>query len=329
MSSHGRYLFARLGSPVTSSPRDDLPIEGHDQIVAMDLAQQGKMLWSPIEPEDDFAFEGPPISDGDGLYIAMRRTLSQPQAYVAAFDLKTGQPRWKTWLSAAESPALGRSEEVTHNLLTLHDGVLYCNTNLGAIAAVDASSGKTRWLIAYQRANFDPEKNGEPATNFQRDLNPCIYWRGLLLVAPSDCHDLLCLEASTGQLLWSIPARDIIHLFGVTDDGKLLASGNRLWWIDAQTGRITARFPAANNADPQGYGRGALAGDVVYFPTQQALYVFDAATAKQLRQPIDLARRGLTGGNIIVAQNHLLITTADKVAAFAETTSGERGASAP
>ena len=243
MSSHGRYLFARLGSPVTSGPRDDLPIEGHDQIVVMDLAQQGKMLWSPIEPEDDFAFEGPPISDGDGLYIAMRRTLSQPQAYVAAFDLKTGQPRWKTWLSAAESPALGRSEEVTHNLLTLHDEVLYCNTNLGAVAAVDAASGKVQWLTAYQRANFDPEKNGEPATNFQRDLHPCLYWRGLLLVAPSDCHDLLCLEASTGQLLWSVPARDIVHLLGVTDEGKLLASGNRLWWIDVETGRITARFP--------------------------------------------------------------------------------------
>ena len=61
-----------------------------------------------------------------------------------------------------------------------------------------------------------------------------------------------------------------------------------------------------------------LAGDAVYFPTQESLYVFDASTARQLRQPIYLARRGLTGGNIIVAQNHLLITTADKVAAFKE-----------
>jgi len=316
MSSHGRYVFARIGSPVTSGPRDDLPIEGRDQLIAMDQRQQGKLLWGPIDPEGDFAFEGAPLSDGDRLYVAMRRSLAQPQAYVAAFDLKTGQPRWRTWLSAAESPALGRNEEVTHNLLTLHDGVLYCNTNLGAVAAVDAADGKILWLTAYRRANFDPEKSGEPATNFQRDRNPCVYWRGLLLVAPSDCHDLLCLEAATGQLLWSLPARDIIHVLGVNDDGKLLAGGNRLWWIEAQTGNILARFPESQKARPRGYGRGVLAGGVVYWPTQTDLYVFDQSTARQVRQPINLARRGLTGGNIFVAQEHLLITTADRVFAF-------------
>lgn len=334
MSSRGRYVFARIGSPVTMRPGDDLPIEGRDQIVALDLEQQGKLLWEPISPHDDFAFEGPPISDGDGLYVALRRSQTQPQSYVAAYDLKTGQPRWRTWLSAAESPALGRSEEVTHNLLTLHDGVIYCNTNLGAVAAVEAASGKIKWLTVYQRANFDPEKNGEPASNFQRDLNPCVYWNGLLLVAPSDSHDLLCLEAATGQLLWSLPARDIIHLLGVSDDGNLLAGGNRLWWIDAQTGRTLARFPASNKARPHGYGRGILAGGIVYWPTHDALYVFDQNTARQVRQPIDLARRGLTGGNILVAGGQLLITTADKVVAFRDEQlggpqQGGRGASAP
>ena len=318
MSSHGRYAFARIGSPVTMRPRDDLPIEGHDQIVSIDLKQQGKLLWEPIDPPDEFAFEGTPVSDGDGLFVAMRRSLAQPQSYLAAYDLKTGQPHWRTWLSAAESPALGRSEEVTHNLLTLHDGVLYCNTNLGAVAAVAADTGKTLWATVYPRANFDPEKSGEPATNFQRDVNPCVYWKGLLLVAPSDSHELLCLEAATGQVIWSLPARDIVHILGVSDDGRLLASGNRLWWIDAETGNILARFPESNKAEPRGHGRGALAGDVVYWPAKDALYVFDQHSARQTRQPIDLARRGLTGGNIIVAGDQLIITTADKVYAFQE-----------
>jgi hypothetical protein len=69
-----------------------------------------------------------------------------------------------------------------------------------------------------------------------------------------------------------------------------------------------------------------LAGGNIYWPTASEIYVFDQATARQVRQPIQLAERGATGGNLIVAGGHLLITTADKVIAFAD---GERGASAP
>ncbi len=318
MSSHGRYAFARIGSPATMRPRDDLPVEGHDQIIALDLQQQGKLLWKPLEPDEHFAFEGSPVSDGTSLFVAMRHTQAQPQAFVAAYDLKTGQPRWRTWICAAESPALGHSEEVTHNLLTLHDGVIYFNTNLGAVAAVNADNGKILWATRYRRADFDSGVSGEAATNFQRDLNPCVYWRGLLFAASSDCKDLLCIEAASGQLLWSTPAGDIVHLLGVSDDGKLLASGRRLWWIDAETGITTARYPESKQAEPEGFGRGVLAGDVVYWPTKDAIYVFDQSTARMIRQPIDLSRRGLTGGNLLVADGHLLVTTADKVVAFTE-----------
>jgi outer membrane protein assembly factor BamB len=325
LSSDGHYAFARVGSPVTLRPRDELPVEGRDSLVALDLTQQGKLLWAPIGLEGATALEGPPVVDGSSLYIAVRASQAQPQAEVACFDLKTGQKRWQTWVCGAESPALGRSEEITHNLLTLHDGVIYFNTNLGCVAALRASDGQTLWVTRYRRANFEPLASGEPAMNFQRDLNPCIYWRGLLFVAPSDCQSLLCLEAASGQLLWSTPASDIVHLLGI-GDGRLIASGQRLWWIDPYTGTVAARFPESRKAEPQGMGRGVLAGSNIYWPTASEIYVFDQSTARQVRQPIQLDQRGASGGNLVVANGHLLVTTADKVIAFAD---GERGASAP
>jgi outer membrane protein assembly factor BamB len=324
LSSYKNFVFARMGSPVTLQVDEEIRSEGRSSIVAIDIAEQGKLLWEPIEAEGDFAFEGPPVCDGTSLYIAMRRSLAQPQAHVACFDLKTGEPRWRTWVCAAESPSLGRTEEVTHNLLTLDGDKLYFNSNLGCVAALNCADGKIAWLTRYQRANLDAIVTAEPATNFQRDVNPCVLWKGLLFAAPSDCRDLLCIEAATGQLVWSQPAGDIVHLLGV-GGGNLIASGQRLWWFDAETGEIITRYPQARRGDPQGYGRGTLAGDVVYCPTPSAVYVFDQRTAREVRQPIELDRRDATGGNLIASGERLLITTPDKVISF----TGERGASAP
>jgi outer membrane protein assembly factor BamB len=317
LSSYGSYVFARMGTPVTMQVDEEIRSEGRSTLVAIDVSEQGKLLWEPIEADGDYAFEGPPVCDGSSLYIAMRRSLAQPQAYVASFDLKTGQMRWRTWVCAAESPSLGRTEEVTHNLLTLDGDRLYFNTNLGCVAALCCADGKIDWATRYQRANLDAVVSGEPATNFQRDVNPCVLWKGLLFAAPSDCRDLLCLEAATGQLLWSQPAADIVHLLGV-GQGNLIASGQRLWWFDAETGNIVARYPGARRGEPQGFGRGALAGDVVYWPTEAAVYVFDQRTAREIRQPIELARREATGGNLLISGERMLIATPDKVIAFAD-----------
>lgn len=315
LSSYKNYVFARMGSPVTLQVDEEIRSEGRSSLVAIDIAEQGKLLWEPIEAEGEFAFEGPPVCDGTSLYIAMRRSLAQPQAHVACFDLKTGEPRWRTWVCAAESPSLGRTEEVTHNLLTLDGGTLYFNSNLGCVAALNCADGKIAWLTRYQRANLDAVVTAEPATNFQRDVNPCVLWNGLLYAAPSDCRDLLCIEAATGQLQWSQPAGDIVHLLGV-GGGNLIASGQRLAWFDAETGDIVARYPQARRGDPQGIGRGTLAGDVVYWPTESAVYVFDQRTARETRQPIELNRRDATGGNLLVSGERLLITTPDKIIAF-------------
>ena len=136
-------LFARLGSTVTGQP-PGAASERSGCLACLDLAAEGRLVWK-ITPEEGWAFEGAPLADDRGVYVAMRRNDIQPQAFVACFDADTGRLRWRRFICGAETPARGILLEQTHNLLTLSSGVLYFNTNLGAVSALGpttaASSG--------------------------------------------------------------------------------------------------------------------------------------------------------------------------------------------
>jgi outer membrane protein assembly factor BamB len=161
-----------------------------------------------------------------------------------------------------------------------------------------------------------------------------------VFVAPSDAEHIFALDAATGRILWQTDPDDgahgthSVHLLGVVD-GTLIASGNRLWWIDVHTGKILAQFPdggssvpAFGGAQPSGFGRGVLAGELVYWPTQDRIYVFSqqvspANDAKMARQPIELdvgdPARQLSGGSLLMGEGILLLVTAEELVALSET----------
>lgn len=316
MTSDGRRLFVRLGSPATTSTGQYSP---RSYLVCLDLEAQGRLMWQ-IEPgEEGYSFEGPPVTDGANVYFALRRSDVHSQAHVACHDAQTGRRLWRRFVCAAETPGHGQVDEITHNLLTLADGMLYFNTNLGAVAALSAPEGDIQWITLYPRGG--QQSLGEQAAHYYRDLNPCVYDRGRLFIAPSDSNRILALDAATGAELWqSTLAEDVVHLLGV-GQGNLLASGDRLWWIDAATGKVRDRFPAAGK--PRGFGRGVLAGGYVYWPALddiQKVYVFDQAAARTRRvihitTPWDWSR---TAGNLVVGDGFLLVATAQSLACYSE-----------
>jgi outer membrane protein assembly factor BamB len=316
MTAHGNLLFAKLGNPITSRPPDPPRSISPGYLVCLDLSREGSLL-RKIEPDDDsWSFEGAPLCDGENLYVAMRRSDVRPQAYVACFDVQTGQLRWRKYICAAETPARGQVPEVTNNLLTLAEDSLYYNTNLGAIASLRKSDGQIEWVSLYERA-----KRGDlsrRAAHFYRDLNPCVYHAGIVLVAPSDCEQIMGLDAGTGQVLWtSNLADDVVHLIGATGD-QLLASGDRLWWLNIYTGKVVRRFPEGKRDGPRGYGRGVLAGHEVYWPTRDRIYIFDSKTTEPTQEPIALLPHGATGGNLLAIDGYLLVAASDTLFGFSQ-----------
>lgn len=315
MTAHAGRLYARMGSAVTSQPQQRPGGEVASCLVCLDLESEGRLMWRTVPEERGWAFEGSPLVDGSGVYVAMRRSDIQPQVHVACLDAETGRLRWRRFICAAETPARGMLHETTHLLLALDGPTLYVNTNLGAVAALAARDGRIQWVSLYPRVRQGDLIQPEPHTC--RDLTPCLYDRGRLLVAPADSRRIFALDAATGLILWQTGSEveDVVHLLGVVGD-KLIASGHRLYWIgmkDDEEGKVVHRWP--DGPDRLGYGRGILAGGRVWWPTRDRIYLFDQLTGQQ-KKVVLLAPHGLSGGNLLVGRGHVLIATAKDLIAL-------------
>lgn len=298
-------LYARMGPSVTARVQESGSAVASGYLACLDLEAEGRLLWRIAPDDKDWAFEGSPLCDGSDVYVVMRRSDVLPQVHVACFDAQNGQLRWRRFICAAETPARGMLYETTHNLLTLNRDTLYCNTNLGAVAALSTRDGQVQWVSLYPR-----DRQGDllqPEPHWCRDLTPCLYDRGTLLVAPADSRRIFSFDAMTGQILWQTDpeVEDVVHLLGVSGN-NLIASGNKLYWISLQDapGRVKHVWPDGH--ERLGFGRGVLAEGKVYFPTREQIYVFDQASAKQ-KSVISLAQRGVTGGNLLMAGPCLLV----------------------
>ncbi len=318
LTVQGSRLYARVGSPLTShiSSRR-LPLRGQNHLICLDLAAQGALLWEYTPETAEWSLEGAPLTDGVRVYAALRRSGVRSQAHVACFDADSGQQLWRTQICSAATPGGGAVDETTHNLLTLHRGTLFYNTNLGAVAGIDTVDGSIDWLARYRRAEpSSPLDPNEKPAHYYRDLNPAVYHAGRIFVAPADTPAILALDAATGMLLWESSHRgDAVHLLGVAG-GRLIAGGDKVYGFDVQGGRLEYEYPAENHL-PNGFGRGILVDGAVYWPTRQEIIVLDAAAGVPIRQPIRLDIRQVQGGNLVVANDHLLIAGSETLWAFA------------
>ena len=168
---------------------------------------------------------------------------------------------WRTSIGAADTPAGGIGDEITHNLLTLAGDRIYFNTNLGLVAALDADSGEIAWLAKYPRLTGKSFTPGYSAPlHFDRDPSPCLVHEGLVIVAPSDTPDVFALDAETGKTVWvNNQLADAIQVLGVVGQ-RLIVSGNRLASLDLRSGKTAWIWPESSTAGIRGMGRGLIAG---------------------------------------------------------------------
>ena len=309
-------LFARLGNPLTARPMARAETRS-GSLVCLDLTAQGRLVWKvPAEP--DWSFEGSPVVAQGRVFAAMRRHGVRVQAHAACFDADTGRLLWRRFVCSAESPGKGVLYECSHQLLSLDHDTLYYNTNLGAVAALNAENGRVRWAALYPRAAGGDALH--PVGHWRRDPSPCLIDRSIVFAAPADSPHILAYDAASGQLLWQSTDQlaEATHLLG-TAGPWLLAGGARLFWVaidGPQAGRPLHRWPESPKGP--GVGRGLQAGPWVFFPTREAIEVFEAQSARH-RRTIPLAPHGLKGGNLLVANGTLLLATADELVAMANT----------
>ncbi len=342
LTAVGHRIYARLGA---TSPAFFLGMNGVgagvSSIVALDWDTQGKLLWEqqatklalPDRPPDrnnfrTLSFEGTPVADSENVYVAVTDRREQTALYVACFDADTGASRWVRYLGTA--PPQGQNVwnggmpmpigmtapgDFNHRLLTLDGATLYYQTNLGALVALEAETGSLLWVATYPRHD---DNQGDVTSD--RDLNPAVVHGGRVFVAPSDADSIFAFDAASGRKLWKGPfkANDVklTHLLGVAR-GRLVATGNCVLLLDVKTGKLDHTWPDSGKLE--GFGRGLLAGDFIYWPTQNEIQVLDQRSSLRTEAPIKLLENYHTrGGNLAVGDGYLIVAQADGLVVFCQ-----------
>ncbi len=345
LTAVGHRIYARMGGMTQTffSRLDGTTSSGVNSIIALDWSTQGKLLWEqkstsillPNRPHDragnrSVTFEGTPVADARNVYVAVTDRREQIATYVACYDAENGTPRWVRYLGSASAdvnnfPGFGMAMpfassaagDYNHRLLSLDGPTLYYQTNLGAVVALEAETGTTLWVGTYPRQEFSRLGGG----GSERDLNPAVIDDGRVFVAPSDSSAIFAFDASNGRLCWkSEPISDEVklsHLLGVAK-GRLVATGDRVLLFDVKTGKLLHAWPDSGRS-LEGYGRGLLAGELIYWPTKNEIQVLNQRSGLLAEAPIRLRETYHTnGGNLAAGDGYLIVAQADGIVVFCQ-----------
>src|SRR5260370_40435567 len=109
----------------------------------------------------------------------------------------------------------------------------------------------------------------------------------------------------------------LTHLLGVAK-GRVVATGDRVLQFDVKTGALVRTWPDSGQV-PQGFGRGILAGDRIYWPTETEIHVLDQASGLRAEPPIKLKENfQTTGGNLAVGDGFLIVAQANSLVVFCQ-----------
>jgi outer membrane protein assembly factor BamB len=310
--SEGR-LYARLGDPVTNRSRDD-PREPDSYLVCLDLQHgEGKLVWKIDAGVIDAqaAFAGAPLVVDGRAYVVVRRGRPQMQTDVACFDAETGRRLWDRPVCAAVANVGQGDGLLSHELLTAGDNAVFLSTGTGAVAALEADGGALRWIVTYESNSPDASSPGRQRSG----TAPCLFAGNAVFAAPNDFDGILAIESHSGTNLWrrALPG-GIEHLLGAKN-GVLIASGEGLWGLALATGRVLWHV-GFNDPVSFGYGRGILAGEVVYWPSREEVLVVEQATGTLRRRIPLLARDGEGGGNLLLAGDLLIVVQPQRITVF-------------
>ena len=294
----GDRVFVRLGTQsvrdVRAVDRDAKNRDDQSLLVCLSLrpTRTGRrFLWAVEASASDKAeavFEGSPLVHDGLVAIASTRFVSgRPVTRVHCYPADADEEPQELWhQDLCETHEFAdKDRRYRQHLLTLAGPYLVYCSHSGAIAALDAVSGKPAWSVRYP-SRGDKTADGDPSP---RDLTPCLFADGRLYVAPADYDHILCLDPATGEKLWDRGPLEVVQLLGVGEGRLIFTTPTGLRAVGEDDGVDAWALPDGGGGLPPA-GRGLLIGDLVLWPTASkgpGSFVVYAVHQRDGRQPDD------------------------------------------
>ncbi|HVU65003.1 MAG TPA: PQQ-binding-like beta-propeller repeat protein [Phycisphaerales bacterium] len=303
----GRLVVGATGR-LGSGSRGD----GDDHVVALDAAT-GRKRWSVqlnvLDPPALFeATVRGPVQIVEGTVVfAARKTLTDRRLVsisLVGLDLPTGKLRWVRQIGSAGSmPWVLQS--MGADGAAVSDGVVYRADRLGVVGAVEAGTGRARWV---RRMPVDTSNNTDQPLSWQLGcpiVDETSGGAGSIIIITPDMRRIVRLDRATGAILAS---RDVTDM--AASPKYLLRIGDRLACVgDDRVAFLTlANFQAdkpvltATLPPPGIRGRCVVAGDRLLCPMTTGFNLVDPA------HPADVQTVALEdSGNILPLDSQLVV----------------------
>ncbi|MCA8964927.1 MAG: PQQ-like beta-propeller repeat protein [Planctomycetes bacterium] len=266
----------------------------------------GKLLWAhydEIEGQRTRRFRGhdscgPPLVVGDTVYAPVFDRSGAIAFAIAAYDLHTGQTKWRRLVCSSQQDVnmFGNARaEFASSPLCISDGMLVGASNLGVAFAVEAGTGRLRWVTAYPVTQM-------PRTMLHGQRDRVVYFANnapivadrVVCATPLDSQFVLGLDVDTGRVLWRLPAEAMVAgeehmvrwLDGVFDDEFLLhgygavavkARPDNMLGERAALRSLVAPYDLRERGDGRLSPRAAVTTDHIWFASASGIRGYDRA----------------------------------------------------
>jgi outer membrane protein assembly factor BamB len=270
----------------------------------------GKVLWSHFDELDGPTTRrlrghdacGPPLIAGDTVFAPIHDRSGAIAFAVAAYDLRTGKPRWRRLVCSSQQDVnmFGNARsEFAASPLCQKDGVLYGASNLGIAFAIEAATGRLRWIASYDVVRM-------PRTMLHNQAERPVYFAnnapvaaaGTVCLTPLDSQFVIGLDTETGRQRWrlSTDARvggidhRVLWLCGAFEDEFVLAgagcvavaaqpagSNSGTAGSDPVVRSLASPEQLSDRRDARLPARPAMTADHVYVPRHDRIVAIDRA----------------------------------------------------
>jgi len=317
------------------------------KVAALDLSP-GDELHSPLPILWDWelgasdVLPGPgPVGDGKRVYVSFMETKRDLHHWVAALDARTGRELWRSFVSSYPKP---QGSMLQPSPLLVREGTVFFTSNMGTVAALDATTGALKWVFKYAV----PGSLNVPVWY----ANSMVFENGVLVAAPREFPFLVALEPETGRPLWSfweffdwdrfvhyINTRfradgerydfRFRHLLGVRDGLLVYTSRTQVHARSISDGRLAWIYRIGSEIT----GRGCIVQGRIFVPTSKGVVVLDlelgrrpvAGTREFLLEWADFEEgEGASGADSTPSGGNLLVVRAERSWCFKRPEKGAR-----